>query len=483
MDEMERRALVHLFETPYAKYVYDVNRNALIENSALYEYYSHELPASREVKELLSEKNKQCYLLADYPEYIVHPQADDVDYHLMNKINSITLQLTQRCNFRCTYCIYSENSSPLQRAHSDGVMSFHLAKKAVDFLFSHSRDINKVNIGFYGGEPLLEFDLIKKIVEYIETNYYGKEVNYSITTNGSLLTDATVAFMEKHSIYPMISFDGPKNIHDKYRHFAKNGQGTYDAIMKCLEHIKKNYPTFFARLKFSTVIDPQNDLGCINQCLLDYYQYHNITSHISLLSDAYGAQKVYKNEKYLFRENDEYIKTMLFLLQFVDGGVISPIATSLVDSIQRLATSFKKEHAFSLQTSPGGPCIPGTIRLFVSCDGTFYPCEHVSECSEVMKIGNINTGFDKAKVLKLLNVASLTEEQCKKCFAYHHCFQCAKYCDNAGELSKDLRLKECYYVRKTIHSQIKYYLMLKELMGEKNENTNLKESCYISIIL
>jgi uncharacterized protein len=477
---MKECGIYHLIKTPYNKYIFDANKNRLICDADVYDYLSGDKNIDNEVLRKLNEYKQNGYLLNTYPQKIIHNETENIDYHLDNQINSITLQLTQRCNFRCTYCIYSEDSSPYQRNHSNNDMSPEIAEKAVDFLFSHSRDVSNVNIGFYGGEPLLKFDLLKHIVEYVKENYYGKRVHYSITTNGSLMTDEVVEYFVENDIYPMISFDGPKHIHDKYRHFAENGRGTYDVVMSRLSYIKNKYPDYYKQLKLSIVVDPQNDLSCINDTLNIFYLNDNLAPFISLLSDSYGTNKMYIPDQFTRTNNDERVKTFLYALGYVKNGHISPVSINLINSINSIAQSFKDTFDFSIQTAPGGPCVPGAIRLMIDTQGNFFPCEHVSERSEVMKIGNIFTGFDKNKVLALLNVAQLTSNECMKCWAYHQCYQCAKYCDDMKSLSPNKRHKECYSVKYTLDTNIRYYLMLKELL---EDNNGKKENCRIPLQL
>lgn len=471
--------IYHLIRTPYGKYIYDANRNLIINDEIIYDYLNNPTTCrdGAEAEFRIKELNEDSILMDEYPVHIEHNDSENIDYYLDSKVNSITLQLTQRCNFRCTYCIYSEDSSQYQRNHSDSDMSIELAEKSVDFLFDHSRDINEVNIGFYGGEPLLKFDVIKHIVAYVKENYYGKAVNYSITTNGSLLSDEVVTFLEENGIYPMISFDGPKEIHDKFRHYMKNGQGTYDTIINRLNQMKNEHYDFFCKLRFSTVVDPQSDLACINNVLTSYMRDYNICSLISLLSDSYSPSRLYIPTSYSDINNDERVKTFLYGLNYVEDGMVSPVTMGLIEAVCRLSDSFKEEHSFKLQHAPGGPCIPGTIRLFINTNGVFYPCEHVSEKSNMMQIGDIQHGFDKEKVKNLLNVAQLTESNCSNCWAYHHCYQCAKFCDNMESLSPKMRLQECKNVRKTLDENLRYYLMIIELLERKNHATGRKENC------
>lgn len=108
-------------------------------------------------------------------------------------------------------------------------------------------------------------------------------------------------------------------------------------------------------------------------------------------------------------------------------------------------------------------CVPGKTRLLITVDGDLYPCERVSEESEVMKIGTIFEGFDIEKAKALMNIGQLTSEQCKECFAIHNCFLCAKYADNNMELSGKLLSCYCKDVREKVKYDFLDLIMLREI--------------------
>jgi len=159
-----------LFQTPNGCYFFDANKDEMIPISR--ESYQYLNEGQKEntglIKEMpteLSNLLKQGYLNPESTvKEIKHPYTDYLEIFLERKITMMTLQLTQDCNFRCKYCTYSEEHNKSQRSHSAKVMSWETAKKAVHFLRDHSADSKSVNIGFYGGEPLLEFSLLKKII-------------------------------------------------------------------------------------------------------------------------------------------------------------------------------------------------------------------------------------------------------------------------------------------------------------------------------
>jgi len=102
-------------------------------------------------------------------------------------------------------------------------------KKAINFLMSHSTNVDEVAISFYGWEPILDFELIKRVVSYIEQTYPEKKVRYNITSNLTLFNDEVIKYVIEKNISIMISIDGPKETQDKYRVFL-NGKGSYSTV-------------------------------------------------------------------------------------------------------------------------------------------------------------------------------------------------------------------------------------------------------------
>ncbi|GFZ33317.1 Cys-rich peptide radical SAM maturase CcpM [Clostridium zeae] len=465
------KPFIHPIKTPYGSYIFDVNTNSVIKvKEEVFKAIKDgrtdvfdENDVKNEIEVTIRNLKEEGLLSSKRPKKIVHPEDRFLEYSLGHKVKKITLQVTQKCNFRCAYCVYSETANGKQRTHSLKSMSFETAKKGIDFLLDHSRDLEEVNIGFYGGEPLLEFELIKKSVEYAEDLFEGKDLSFTITTNGSLLTDKIIDFLIEHDIHTMISLDGPKEIQDKNRIFAANGCGTFDVVERNLLKIREKYPEYFKKLSFSMVLDPSNDFDCINSLFTDYdlFKENNIMS--TVIDDAYSNRKIHLEEDFISKRGYEVFKAYLHYFGELDKDAVSPIAMKEVDEVKQLKDKLSKGTVMSEVMSHGGPCIPGAQRLFINAEGNFYPCERVSELSEVMGIGNIEDGFDIEKSRNLLNVAKLTGDSCKNCWAISHCVMCAKQADNSKELSVELKKNSCSSVRNYVESLLRNYLMVSEV--------------------
>lgn len=456
---------IHLFKTPGGFYIYDVNKNTVIHiDKATYELLEAdpaiEEPDSQnaEIKQLL----ERGYLSGQRIEEIEHPANELLAFHLENKVNSLILQVTQQCNLRCEYCVYSGNY--FNRTHANKRMGRETAFKAIDFLFSHSRDSRRINVGFYGGEPLLEFGLIKDCIKYAEGKSEGKKLTFNLTSNGTLLTDEVVEFFQEHEVSVLISLDGPREMHDHHRKQAGNGCGSFDIIMENLEMLKKKHPQYMSKIRFNVVLDPQSDFTCVNEFFTTYEAVKEAGKTSSIISNRYAKQDIKINEDFVIKRNYETFKVFLHKLGRLDGGYVSSL---MLEEYNRL----KKIHDINLVPTKsigkkghhGGPCVPGITRLFINAYGDFYPCERVSEQSGVMKIGNIDTGFDIAKIESILNVGRVSQENCRNCWAFRFCYMCAAFADNDTELSVDKKVSNCGEVRSLMEQALKDYCTLKEM--------------------
>ncbi|WP_418666379.1 radical SAM protein [Allofournierella sp.] len=433
---------IHLLRTPQNYYFYDVQKNAVVRISeSLYHcLLSGISDNSTETQEL----KKYGFLSSKHPSCIEHSCTSHIQDYLDRSLIMMTLQVTQQCNLRCDYCLYSENSNELQRHHENKHMSFETAKRAIDFLLTHSVDSSTVSIGFYGGEPLLQFPLIKKVVEYAESLFTGKIVQFNITTNATLITDEIADYLVKKRFATTISMDGPKSIQDSHRKFP-DGSGTFDIVYDRIHRLIERYPNFTPFLSVNMVIDPRRPLDEPMELIKLLPDVHIMTSEID---DFYMDEKIIPCKRY--REEYEYqiFLAALYALGLLEKSCVSPVVHPIISSIQNTLIRWKHYNTFPTPSAPSGPCIPGAQRLFVSVDGTMYPCERVSEVSSILSIGNIYNGFNYSASQKMLNIAKITESHCSKCWAFHFCGGCIRDTfDGSGIPSAQKRLSKCYSYR------------------------------------
>lgn len=173
--------------------------------------------------------------------------------------NHLRLILTTNCNFKCRYCTFKSNGDlPNKR------MNFEIAKKAIDLFFNSKNQENEPGITLYGGEPLLEQNLIRKIVKYIRKQEYSS-IPIGIISNGSLISDDFCKFLKKYEVKITISIDGLEEMHDEMR-VSLNGKGTFRDVMKGISLLNKNNLDFAC----SCTIGSHN-LNSLNK-IVDFFQ-------------------------------------------------------------------------------------------------------------------------------------------------------------------------------------------------------------------
>lgn len=464
---------IHLLRSPYACYFFDVNTNSIVMVSeeayaALHEITKTGSPPpsmSADCGMELQQLKEQGYLSSKRVKEIEHPLTQDLDYILSRKVGKVTLQLTQSCNLRCAYCIYSETTNDKQRKHSGKRMSWETAKAGIDFLAEHSIDSERVNVGFYGGEPLLEFELLKKATIYAEERFEGRDLAINLTSNATLLNDEILEFFAEHDIHLTISLDGPKSIHDRSRCFA-NGGGTFDTVMFNLQYAVEKFPEYAHNISINMVMDPRNSYDCLNDFIVEYDVFQTAIPHASPLDMEYSGEQEGASEQFLIENTYDHFLGYLKYFRRLKTTKIPYLAQRDIDSsIRRYEKHMKHISTLPDKTMHGGPCIPGQARLFINTDGDFYPCERVSELSDSMRIGNLKNGFDLNKSQSLLNIGQLTAEQCKNCWAINHCGACAKKADSGLCLSGEIKQKACQSMRRNVESDIRAEIMRREIKG------------------
>lgn len=401
---------------------------------------------------------KQGYLTDQHPLTIFHPYTEYAEEYLSNCLNNMLLQVTQMCNFKCDYCPYSGNGL-FDRTHNNKSMSLKTALKSVDFFIDRSKYSDELTIGFYGGEPLLEFDLIKEIVEYVESKVTDKKITFGITTNGYLINDEMIKFFKKHEFSLVISFDGPKHIHDKNRKLMVNGVGTYERVYFNMQLLKKSGIPFGINAvwdteeKFDEVIEYFKNDSLLYDVSINIQQVMTGRTGVGYISDV---ESEYQEEAFSVKAYLSYLGLYSRLSEEQNDYVIKPY--------ELMANQISERSCMPSVFHHGGPCIPGYLRLFIDIDGVFYPCEKVSGKSKIMQIGSIDKGFNIPRIKELLNVGLLTESECKSCWAMNLCGICGMWADNNADcFCKKSKLSRCSFIKSIVNKNVINYIILSEI--------------------
>ena len=465
---MNQKPFVLPLETPMGKYFYEVNRNEIVAvNDDLFECIKKALSSEDgnllDVPENVMAQYKELrecgYLSSNHVQEVIHPATESLPELLDRGLEKITLQVTQGCNLRCKYCIYSENSNHEQRSHSSNTMSLETAKKAILFYREHSRDKDRAIIGFYGGEPLLAFHMIVESVKYAEEVFGGVDISFNITTNATLLTDEIIDFLLDHHFKLTFSLDGPKEVQDKNRIFA-NGSGSYDMVMRNINRIYEKDPEALKGALVSMVIDQEQGYRDILP-LFDEPALKNLDLVFTMVEE----DSTIKMPSPQYSEEFNYEMFVAFVDRIRGSAEVSEdkynkLMVETIKAVDKELDSFARI-VLTPSTAPSGPCIPGKLKLFIDCFGNFYPCEKVDE-NEGAVIGTVDTGFDIEKVSKVLNVGSIGADDCKSCWAFSLCNICVKRSSENKSLSLERRRKSCQETRSSAYGSIMDKIVLFE---------------------
>ncbi len=469
-----------LFNTKENYYIYDGNTGNIFKiNPMIKNIYENNFKSnidgtvSKEIKDSMEEIDylKEKGFFSGYPDEIYLDNIiNQAYYDLENNMEGIILSVTQNCNLRCEYCSYSGLYDNV-RTHSDKVMSFEIAKKAIDKTIVRASGNKEFRISFYGGEPLLQFDLIRKCVSYVKSSYPEKEVNFSMTTNGTLLTKEKLKFLVENKFMIYISLDGPEKYHDEYRKFFNSCKGSFKTIEKNIIYIKENYPNYYKEyVSFMMTLSPFRDVDEIEEFILE----SDIISEDNYIRVAFvnNSQELslYKDKKKEENIEQDRLKMEFMDLRYIHAkihGNIDYLEKSKVAlSINEDVDSFDKKRIVkkaSKKILPRGCCIPGQGRLFVSVDGEFYICDKCSEKGDTLKIGDVEKGVDAKKSVKIIeDFYNATREECLRCWAYLQCGMCPVSIEDDDKQSRERKLDQCSNMKKSIETKLVKYMTIIE---------------------
>lgn len=459
---MEKKAFIFEFKTNNNYYIYDVNTNTILRvNIDTYMKLKKHTDINHLMDKEIMQMKQRGYLMSNNPQTkIEHPLSDTLRCQLENKLELLILQVTQNCNFRCEYCVYS--GSYVNRIHSNKRMSLETAKQAIDFYFNHSRESESIRIGFYGGEPLLEMNLIKNIVEYAKEVFCGKEIIFNMTTNASLLDEDKIDFLVANKFNLTISLDGPEKVHNSGRKFADSKKGTYQVVIHKIKEFENRYPDYIHNISFNAVLATGSDFMDSSDFFTYNYRPEALVMAVNV-SDKNAVNPIMYSDEFRTNYFYEIFKCCLAGLNRIEEQDVSKLVRSYVKTIKTDIHDRLQLHTRrSIKCHPSGPCLAGVNRLFVTADGDFFPCERVNETSAAYNIGNVEKGFFYNKSYELLNIGKLTEEECKECWAINFCNCCASGIEEGNELSREKRLQKCNENRLVVEERLKEYCTLRE---------------------
>lgn len=435
---------------PYLLRLYEVDSKTYEELSKLYEIYGTETPVQIDDHEYI-----EAGILYESEKPIGDPwepteeeqgQSQNTDTEPSQEdesipINDVVLQIANDCNLNCIYCYGDGGSYGRERE----LMTMETAKKAINLMVEKSGDSKELTVVFFGGEPLINFEVVKGVWEYCKSleESIGKTFYFSMTTNGTILTDEIYHFIKDNHISVMISIDGGKDIQDKHRCYC-DGRGSFEDVKKNIERFKEARGGHLTAR--ATVCSTDIRFKKIKEDLLALGFTNVITSIVDTSEDS----PLFIGGPYTDRVLEQYeILAEDYVESFKQN---KPALNNLFsESINRLY--FKRIKSRS--------CSAGSNSIAVGTNGNIYPCHRFMGMPEYV-IGSLENGVDETARARYREATIYNKEGCKDCWARYICSGgCSHTCAAHGDI---FHAPKCYCdIYRGLYELVLYvYWQLKE---------------------
>jgi len=400
----------------------------------------------------------------------------------------LTIEVTTGCNLRCKYCPYTINEIlETGKKHGYSRINSEKAKLAIlKYFQSYTSILEKVKcfardeinlfldrnppaIGFYGGEALLEYPLVKELVMYIESLPWERhgipleKIMINVTTNGTLLTKEIIEFCILHKIFLSISFDGPPEENDKNRVF-KNGHGSGKVVEKALDLIKDMSNDYLLHhVKIQAVMAPEYNSADVYR----YFEDRSCESH-------YAGVSLFSFLEYTDYQNQEKISPStqnLNIIEYIKSIYNEEISieelTGVINHNPWLKTWLKFVYEILVKVNDipqinenfFNSCFIGKAGLFVDTKGLYHLCER-SDFS--IPIGDIHSGKNEDTIARIYSeyFKVMDSKECRNCWAAHFCTLCIAALIKEGHVVAPHNW-QCDNIRSSMEAQIKDLLCIK----------------------
>lgn len=350
----------------------------------------------------------------------------------LENLQVITFVVTDKCNLQCRYCAYGDMYGGYDARMNEN-LSFSKAKHVLDYLFNIWENANAmsakrtVTIGFYGGEPLMNIELIKQIVEYVSKHTFPHiEFQYNMTTNAMLL-EKHQDFLQQNEFRLLISLDGTEE--DDCHRITANGTESFNYVFPQIKKLKETYPSYFKKcISFNSVLHSKSNVNRI----VDFFEEEfGKSPMLSQLTSQNVINKTLFNNMYL---NVQTAIKQSGKQDFIDKKLmyVSPNISALTSYLHRYTNETFKDyrsmfygtHRYSL--IPTGTCIPFNRKLLVTSNGKIMVCEHIDHKYAVGKVDENGVHLDLKEIARKYNEKYYNRitHLCQKCYAQRNCTQC-----------------------------------------------------------
>ena len=405
------------------------------------------------------QKENNAFLPFDLSESVLPYSSEELKQKYEKEMRHVIFNITDDCNLRCRYCKYSGTYKGV-RTHRKNSMSYSTINKSLKLIQKLYKGKDTLIVGFYGGEPLLEFDKIRYVISNIRKQF--NDVRCSLSTNGTLIDRYFLEFAIKNNIMIKFSLNGPQEIHNRER-ITKTGKGTFDIIFRNLKNIKElNIDYFKNYIGFIITITPPYDLFEI----FNFYNEISETTQPVIFSYIDPFDTTYFENFNMIRENKKLNLQLKNLSEKYTSLKIkndkSLLSKLLDDYYGKAMLTLDQRKIFSIRSTkifPNGTCLPGLDRLFISTDGNLGMCEKVNES---LIIGDVENGFDLRKIKKITDdYCKIVNKVCLDCWAYRLCSSCYLSALKENKLDEVRKREDCQRRKTSIINNLKLYTKIK----------------------
>jgi len=407
---IEGVTMVHLFELDNKKFAVDVNSGIIHElDDVAYDllgmdYYKGkdnlEILLTKYPKSIIDEVDAELEELEK--QGVLYSMDNDIALKIKPTLKAICLNVAHDCNLTCQYCFASQGDYKAKRS----LMSFDIGKKALDFLLQNSGTRNNLEVDFFGGEPLMNFDVVRDLVHYgrQEEIKYGKNFRFTITTNGVLLNEEKMAFINSHFDNIVLSLDGRKTVNDKIRK-TLNGKGSYDLIIPKMKQAveSRKDKSYFIRgtftgenLDFTEDVAHMRELGFTKLSMEPVVTEPGNPLEIKAI-DLETVKKEYENLYYFYKNSmgsDKEFNFFHFEMDLENGPCL-----------------YKRISG----------CGAGNEYVAITPEGQIYPCHQFVGDKDFI-LGDLETGILRKDIQNMFYSSNVMEkEDCRQCWAKYFC--------------------------------------------------------------
>lgn len=383
----------------------------------------------------------------------------------INQTRQIVYEVTGSCNLKCSYCVLGDFYESFDERNGKNI-DINNAIKILKYILELKRRNNetRLTISFYGGEPLLNINFIKQIVNTVNELNSKKEmdIDFMMTTNATLIHDY-VPFLVENNFSLLISLDGNEE-NDSYRLFRKNGKGSFQTVIDNMDMIQKEYPDYFDNnIDFNAVLHNRNSVKDIYEFIYGRYKKNPRIAELMIDYINHNKKDIFgkmfhskKNSETEFYEEHPELLDKMHNESLLFGELIDFIKYYSVNSYVSNATSLLKDEEIYFPTNT---CIPFSKKIFVTNQNKLLPCEKISHKYSMGEI-NENVIINTSEIARQFSsYYEHMQKVCQYCYVHRFCGMCMYRLRNLD--SSDGNKIACY----NFHDEKKFQIKLSRIFS------------------